>query len=73
MTTIISHRATTSSRTPGRVNEGTVSFTAARVVPCDDCLGYRLDLVPPGQHGRRWTVRDGRRILVNCANRELEP
>lgn len=44
----------------------------ARVVKCADCPhGYHLDVVPPGRHAPHWVVRDGRRLLVNCAGKEL--
>lgn len=66
---VASHRATTSSRTPGHVNKGTVMRFAAGLIRCADCGGKHLDYVAPGLHGLHW--RAGR--LVNCVGREVTP
>jgi hypothetical protein len=63
-----SHRATTSSRTPGRVNEGTVQVRVSGLRRCGDCGVITSAFVPAGQHGVRWRVND----LVNCVGRVLE-
>ncbi len=48
MSTLVpSHRATTSSRTPGRVNRGTVWVWATKLVRCPKCGQLRMDLGGP--------------------------
>lgn len=46
-----SQRRTTSSRTPGRVNEGTVITFTRKLIECPFCKGRRLDF--DGPHGTR--------------------
>lgn len=62
----VSHRATTSSRLPGRVLEGSVSYDISRVIPCPDCGTLRRDL--GGPHAPHFN-HQGR--LVDCAGRLL--
>jgi hypothetical protein len=62
-----SHRATTSSRTPGRVNEGTVQVRISGLRTCGDCGVVTSAFVPAGQHGIRWRGNE----LVNCVGRVL--
>lgn len=64
-----SHRSTTSSRTPGRVNQGTVWSIASALVRCEDCAVLTTDFVAPGRHGTHW--HDG--VLVNCAGKPVPP
>lgn len=63
----ISRRATTSSRHPGRVFEGTVKYRIGHVVKCESCGNYRR--AGFGAHGVLWAVRDGVRVLVDCIGR----
>ena len=67
MTLVASHRATRSSRTPGRVNTGTVYFVTSQIVSCLDCKRPMRDLVPLGRHAVRWV--DG--VKRNCVGREV--
>jgi hypothetical protein len=62
-----SHRATTSSRMPGRVNRGTVWTEAGRLVTCPDCGAAIPERIPTGRHAPRRV--EGR--LVNCAGKEM--
>lgn len=62
-TTGKSHRATTSSRHPGRVFEGTVTYQVAQVVPCEKCGRPRRASVHPHsvlvhREGERTVRRD---------------
>lgn len=60
-----SQRSTTSSRTPGRVNEGTVPFRAAGLVRCV-CGFFRMNL--GGPHAPRWE----RGLLVDCQGKAVQ-
>lgn len=62
-----SFRSTTSSKTPGRKNEGTVAYRLTHVVACPDCGGLRY--AGTGPHAPRWL--DGRK--VDCQGREVRP
>lgn len=67
---VLSHRATTSSRHPGRVFAGAVSFDlVAPLVPCSDCGTWRRDT--GGPHSPRWSQVDGEHVLVDCAGRRI--
>lgn len=61
-----SQRSTTSSRTPGRVNQGTVAVRPARLERCT-CGHVRMLLAGP--HAPRW--RDGE--LVDCGGTPVVP
>jgi hypothetical protein len=63
-----SHRATTSSRTPGKVNRGTVWTHTGHLVRCADCGAAVPETLEPGRHAPR---RIGSK-LVNCVGRVLE-
>lgn len=69
--TKLSHRSTTSSRTPGRVNQGTVVSEAHTHEPCLLCGGLK----PVGceYHAPRLLIRDGKHIRVDCVGREVPP
>jgi hypothetical protein len=62
-----SHRSTTSSRTPGHKNEGTVAYALNKIVTCPACGHLRY--AGTGPHAPRWL--DGR--LVDCCGREVRP
>lgn len=66
--TIPSHRSTTSSRTPGRVNEGTVQVRVGGLRQCGDCGSVTSAFIPAGQHAVRWRGNE----LVNCIGRVLQ-
>jgi transposase len=53
-----SHRATTSSRHPGRVFEGVVTYRLGRIVECPRCGALRY--AGTGPHAPHW--HDGRRV-----------
>lgn len=63
--TVASHRATTSSRTPGKVNAGTVRVLRWEIVPCDDCGAFRFASTAP--HASRFV----RGVLTDCKGREV--
>lgn len=68
MTLVASQRSTTSSRTPGRVNEGTVYHERVTIIPCPDgCSAWMLETIPAGHHAPHWL--DGR--VVNCRNQPI--
>lgn len=60
MSTIASHRATTSSRTPGRINRGTVRVDAWEIAPCQNCGALRYVSMAP--HAPRFVGG----ALVDC-------
>lgn len=60
-----SHRATTSSRTPGRINRGTVRVEARALVQCPDCGAMTFD----SDHPHAPHFRDG--VLVDCIGRAI--
>jgi hypothetical protein len=60
-----SFRSTTSSRSPGHKNEGTVAYQLNKIVTCPDCGSLRY--AGDGPHAPRWL--DGR--LVDCCLREV--
>lgn len=62
----LSHRSTTSSRLPGRVLEGTVSYEVHQVVRCPNCGFMRRDL--GGPHAPRLNAR---LELVDCGGSPL--
>jgi hypothetical protein len=55
-----SHRATTSSRHPGRVFEGVVTYRLTRIVECPRCGGLRYS--GTGPHAPHWVGGE----LVDC-------
>lgn len=57
---VASPRSTTSSRTPGQKNEGTVYHQRRQVLTCPDCGAVRMDFDSP--HAPRWA--NG--TLVDC-------
>lgn len=61
-----SFRSTTSSRTPGHKNEGTVAYQLGKIVSCPDCGHLRY--AGTGPHAPRWL--DGRR--VDCCGRPVD-
>jgi hypothetical protein len=61
-----SHRSTTSSRTPGRVNQGTVAIRPGLLVTCGACGGRWFG--GGGSHAPHWV--NG--VLVDCVNRRIE-
>jgi hypothetical protein len=68
---IPSQRATTSSRTPGRVNEGTVWLPPKGLRLCRECGGLCDDMVPLGQHAPHLSLIGEELHVVNCAGRVL--
>lgn len=64
--TIASHRETTSSRTPGRVNRGTVYYAPAVLRVCEDCGAITSEAVMPDEHAPHLARVEGRIALVNC-------
>lgn len=66
-TLVASHRATTSSRRPGRVFRGTIYVDLRMVVVCPACGGSRR--VGSGAHAPR--MAGGR--LVDCVGRKVTP
>ena len=62
----ISHRATTSSRHPGRVFEGSVHYEVRGIAPCPDCGFMRRDV--GGPHAPRLNAEHH---LVDCAGRPV--
>lgn len=62
----LSHRSTTSSRTPGKLNEGTVYVRLSALVVCSDC-GTRWFGAGGGPHAAHWRGSQ----LVDCAGRVL--
>lgn len=66
-----SHRQTTSSRTPGRINHGTVQVRASGFATCPDCGAKCNASVPKGKHAPHLALIEGRLGLVNCVNRVL--
>lgn len=71
-TLIPSHRATTSSRTPGRVNQGTVWLLPAGLRLCKECDRLCYDHVLIGHHAPHVRRIDGEHRVVNCSGRVLE-
>lgn len=65
---IPSHRATTSSRKPGKKNEGTVWVERRGLVQCPDCKLFHTDGIEPGRHAPHW--HDG--VLVNCSMKPIK-
>lgn len=66
-----SRRATTSSRTPGKVNEGTVWLPPKGLRRCESCGGLCDDWVPAGWHAPHVRLVAGELRLVNCKGRVL--
>jgi len=65
---VFSHRATTSSRHPGRTFEGTVKATTRRAL-CPKCgTWWRGGM---GPHAPRWVDRNGAHVQVDCAGDEV--
>ncbi len=69
---IASHRATTSSKTPGRVNEGTVQVQFSGIRICEECGGVVAGFVEPGAHGPRvFADGAGNAVIANCVGRVI--
>ncbi|MEW5740375.1 MAG: hypothetical protein AB1938_15710 [Myxococcota bacterium] len=68
-----SHRATTSSRHPGRVFRGAVYREGFRVTPCEKCGGLRFAFMPGQAHAPHWQSRGDRFVLVDCLGDEVQP
>ncbi|MFZ5440436.1 MAG: hypothetical protein ACOZQL_10530 [Myxococcota bacterium] len=60
---VLSQRATTSSRHPGKVFTGAVHATVRRGV-CPKCGGQWRG--GDGPHSPRWSTRDGQHVQVDC-------
>lgn len=69
---LLSHRATTSSRHPGRVFEGTVKATTRRAL-CLKCgCWWRWWRGGMGPHSPMWSTRpDGTKVIVDCSGDEV--
>lgn len=63
--TVASHRATTSSRTPGKVNRGTIRHAVSQLVACVDCGVLRMGF--GGPHAPHFANR----VQVDCIGREV--
>lgn len=62
----ISQRATTSSRRPGLVIAGAVTYQMHRAVECPDCGQLRRESIHP--HSPRF---DARGVVVDCVGGEV--
>jgi hypothetical protein len=63
-----SQRATTSSRRPGALIRGTVTYRRHEIAPCPDCGVLRRG---DGPHAPRWWQLDGVWAVRDCAGREV--